>query len=73
MEAANKEVAEECLSKGYFKEALRLAEMSSQMCRTEEANGENVRTLNRPLAKPCQRQYYVFYRECSKMTLYEDH
>ncbi len=50
MEAANKEAADECLSKaqaafrkGSFKEALRLAEKSSRMCRTEEADGENVR------------------------------
>ena len=50
MEAANKEAAEECLSKaqaasrkGSFKEALRLAEKSSRMCRTEEADGENVK------------------------------
>ena len=46
MEAANKEAARECLSKardafrrGNFKEALRLAEKSSRMCPTEEANG----------------------------------
>ena len=50
MEAANKEAAEECLSKaqaafrkGSFKEALRLAEKSSRMCRTKEADGENVK------------------------------
>ena len=48
MEVANKEAAEECLSKaqaafrkGSFREALRLAEKSSRMCRTEEADGEN--------------------------------
>ena len=49
MEAANKEAGKECLSKaqaafrkGSFNEALRLAEKSSRMCRTEEADGENV-------------------------------
>ena len=49
MEVANKEAAEECLSKaeaafrkGSFKEALRLAERSSRMSRTEEAAGANV-------------------------------
>ena len=49
MEAANKEAAEECLlkaqaafRKGSFKEALRLAEKSSRMCRTEEADGKNI-------------------------------
>lgn len=48
MEAANKEAAEECLvkaqaafRKGSFKEALRMAEKSSRMCRTEEAEGES--------------------------------
>ena len=52
MEAANKEAAEECLSKaqaafrkGSFKEALRLAEKSSRMCRTKEADGENVKLV----------------------------
>ena len=50
MEVANKEGAEECLSKaqaafgkGSFKEALRLAEKSSRMCQTEEADGEIVK------------------------------
>ena len=50
MKAANKEAAEECLSKAQaafgkrsFKEALRLAEKSSRMCRTEEADGENIK------------------------------
>ena len=50
MEAANKEAAEECLSKaraafrkGNFKEALRLAEKSSRMYRTEEADSEIVK------------------------------
>ena len=50
MEVANKEAARECLAKaqaafrkGSFKEALRLAEKSSRMCRTEEADGENVK------------------------------
>lgn len=48
MEAANKEAAEQCLvkaqaafRKGSFKEALRMAEKSSRMCRTEEAEGES--------------------------------
>ena len=50
MEAANKEAAEECLlkaqaafRKGSFNEALRLAEKSSRMCRTEEADGKNIK------------------------------
>ena len=71
MEVANKEAAKECLAKaqaafrkGSFKEALRLAEKSSRMCRTEAADGENVK-LNRPLAKPCQRQY-----NCGNYCLY---